>query len=282
MQKKTLKHRLKYLIPVPIKKLLKFIVYTIEDIFNFFTGKNRGYPPKRLNFVGSKQFKAVGDEFAKYLVDLAGLKPSDSVLDIGSGIGRIAIPLTNYVQDGEYFGFDIDKRGVKWCQKNITKKFKHFHFTHADIFNKYYNKHGVIQAHHFKFPYEDNKFDVIYAVSVFTHMLTGQVEQYFKEASRVLKPGGKLLFTFFSIDDLAKENIKKGISRCEFKFKDHKGICHYSHKSVPEAETGFPQDWLIKELQDNGLAKNLKIYNGSWSGRHEFLSYQDIFIAEKS
>lgn len=277
-KEKTLKNRFKYLLPVQVKKLLKYILYLFQDIINFIKRTHpEGYPPKRLNFVGSSEFKKVGDEFTDHFIKLGKLKPSDTVLDIGCGIGRIAIPLTKYLTNGELYGFDIDKRGIQWCQKNISKKFENFHFQYVDIFNKFYNKKGKIKAEEFIFPYENNKFDFVFATSVFTHMLPEQITQYLAEINRVLKPGGKCFLTWFSIDEEAQKNITNHISNCDFEY-EYKEYCFYSHKNVPEAEIGYKEDWIIKQLKRIDCYENLKIYHGSWSNRKESFSYQDIFI----
>lgn len=41
-------------------------------------------------------------------------------MDIGSGIGRTAVPLTKFLNpDARYEGFDVVKKGVKWCNAKI-------------------------------------------------------------------------------------------------------------------------------------------------------------------
>lgn len=50
------------------------------------------------------------------------------------------------------------------------------------------------------FPYPDGRFDVVYAASVFTHMVPESTRNYFSESARVLKPGGRCLFSFFLLD----------------------------------------------------------------------------------
>lgn len=278
----NLKKKLKYLLPVPVKKTLKYFFYLFQDIVNYIKGTNlKGYPPKRLNFVGSSEFKKVGDEFVKYFKEWGSLKSSDIVLDIGCGIGRIAIPLTKYLTSGELYGFDIDQRGIEWCKKNISKKFSNFHFQYVDIFNKYYNKKGKIHADKFSFPYENHKFDFIFATSVFTHMLPEQINQYLAEISKVLKPGGKCFLTWFSIDEYAQKNILEHRSNCNFIYPYKEDLAFYSHKNVPEAEIGYKENWIVKQLRKTGLGENLKIYHGSWSNRKKSYSYQDIFASEK-
>ena len=278
----NIKKKFKYLLPVSVKKTLKYFVYLAQDVISHIKGTGLdGYPPKRLNFVGSSEFKKVGDEFVKYFEQLGGLKSSDIVLDIGCGIGRIAIPLTKYLTDGELHGFDIDKRGIEWCKKNLSKKFPNFHFQYVDIFNKYYNKKGKIHAEKFSFPYENHKFDFIFATSVFTHMLPEQIIRYLSEIKRVLKPSGKCFLTWFSIDKEAQKNISTCISNCNFIYPYEENFAFYSHKNVPEAEIGYLENWIITQLKKFDLCENLKIHHGNWSNRKESLSYQDIFISEK-
>ncbi|MCD6109221.1 methyltransferase domain-containing protein [bacterium] len=276
------KKKLKYILPVSAKKTLKYLFYLAQDIIFYIKGSQmEGYPPKRLNFVGSSEFKKVGNEFVKYFKELGNLKSNDVVLDIGCGIGRIAIPSTKYLTDGELYGFDIDKRGIKWCKKNISKKFSNFHFQYVDIFNKYYNKKGKIHADKFSFPYKNNKFDFIFATSVFTHMLPKQINQYLSEIKRVLKPGGKCFLTWFSIDEEVQENINKHVSNCNFIYPYEGNFAFYSHKNVPEAEIGYMENWIIEQLRKFDCCENLKIHHGNWSNRKESLSYQDIFVSEK-
>lgn len=278
----NIKKNFRYFVPVSIKKGLKFIYYSCQDFYNFITKNHpEGYPPKRLNFVGSNEFKKVGDEFVQYFKDIVDLKSSDTVLDIGSGIGRISIPLSKYLINGEIFGFDIDKRGVNWCQKNLTSKNPRLHFEYVDIYNKYYNKNGKIKASEFVFPYEDNKFDFIFATSVFTHMLPDEVTNYLSEIHRVLKPGGKYFLTWFSIDEEAKQNIENQTANCNFIYPDETNVALYSHKSVPEAEIGFSDAWIKDQLNKAKLGANLNVLYGNWANRKTSLSYQDIFIGQK-
>lgn len=270
---------LKYLLPVWLKKILKYIVYSTQDFLDFIRGKKSDLPPKRLNFVGSHDFERVGKEFLEHFKN-AGLKPGDNVLDIGSGIGRMAIPMIKYLKNGQYFGFDIDKRGIEWCQKNLTPKYPNFHFDFVNIFNKYYNKKGDLQSSEFKFPYKNDFFDFVFATSVFTHMLTKDVEHYMEEIHRVLKPGGIAFLTFFAMDDETKANIKSGKTHCKLIYKYDKNA-FYSHKDVMEAEVGFEKEWIVEKLKKYGIGEKVKMWTGSWSGKKNPVSYQDVFLSSK-
>ena len=120
------------------------------------------------------------------------------MLDIGCGIGRMAVPLTRYLNEqGSYEGFDIVAEGIDWCTKKITPKYPRFSFHLADVYSQKYNPEGTFSASEYPFPFKDESFDLVFLTSVFTHMLPPDVENYMKEISRVLKRNGSCLITFF-------------------------------------------------------------------------------------
>ena len=81
-------------------------------------------PAKGDIYTGSGDFMAQGKHHLNLLRELANLKADDAVLDVGSGIGRTAVALTDYLTgNAEYEGFDVVEKGVKWCNEKINKKF---------------------------------------------------------------------------------------------------------------------------------------------------------------
>jgi SAM-dependent methyltransferase len=184
----------------PFADVRRYLHAAYIDLRLFLTGKReRGLPPLRLRDVGGGDFKRIGDELAALLIR-HGLKPEHRVLDVGCGVGRVALPLTHYVTSGTYDGFDIVKRWIRWCRRNITRAHPNFRFTHANVWNSHYNRRGV-PASAFRFPYEDASFDFVFATSVFTHLDPAAARNYLHEAQRVLAPGGTLLATFFILDE---------------------------------------------------------------------------------
>jgi glycosyltransferase involved in cell wall biosynthesis len=109
------------------------------------------HPSKEMISVGEGDFKAIGEEFVQYFIELCGLKPNERILDVGSGIGRMAIPLTNYLdKNGSYEGLDIVKTEIDWCRKNISSIYPNFQFLLTDIYNKRYNIRGKYIAAEYK------------------------------------------------------------------------------------------------------------------------------------
>ncbi len=130
--------------------------------------------------------------------DVGGLKPHERVLDAGCGLGRMAVPLMPYLREpGAYDGFDISPEGIAWCQQHITGRRPNFNFQVADIRNTQYNPKGKHQASDYRFPYEDQSFDLVFMASVCTHLMPDEIRQYLSEASRVLNTGGRCVISYF-------------------------------------------------------------------------------------
>src|SRR5690348_3639880 len=73
-------------------------------------------PPTELMLCGDGDFRAIGAEFLGHFVRLADLGPHERVLDLGCGVGRMAVPLTQYMSDvGSYIGVDVARDGIEWC-----------------------------------------------------------------------------------------------------------------------------------------------------------------------
>jgi len=120
-----MKKHLARVIPNFIKPTLKRIYYFPSDIIYLFKDRNSMVPPKSMIFIGDGDFEKIGLNYKRHFIELANLQPNNRVLDVGCGIGRMAIPLTDYLSpEGEYWGFDIVKKGIEWCQTRITPKFK--------------------------------------------------------------------------------------------------------------------------------------------------------------
>ncbi len=237
-------------------------------------------PPRSMIFIGDGDFENIGQEFKSYFIELAHLQPSDRVLDVGCGIGRMAIPLTTYLsKEGEYWGFDIVKKGIEWCQNRISPKFSNFHFQHSDLFNKLYNPNGKVQARNFQFPFDDESFDFVFLTSVFTHMFPLDLENYLSEISRVLKPEGKCLITFFILNEESENLVRSGSSTLKFLYKIEG--CMTIDENVPEAAIAYREEFVLGLFKKYGLKIAQPIHYGSWCKRDTFLTYQDLIIATK-
>jgi SAM-dependent methyltransferase len=228
----------------------------------------------------SSTFDAIGNTFLRYFIELGGLQPEESVLDVGCGLGRMAIPLTGHLSErGRYRGIDIGREAIASCQRNITGKHPHFQFEVADVYNQAYNPRGAHKASEYQFPYPDGTFDFVYLVSVFTHMLPLEVRNYTAEVARVLKPGGRCLITYFLLNPQSRELIDAG--RSSFGFPHQHGEYWVMNERVPEEAVAYEESFIREVYAQIGLSIDEPIRYGCWCGREEFLDFQDILIARK-
>jgi SAM-dependent methyltransferase len=267
-------------IPSFMKPALKSLYYLPLDFIDRLQRRDSLIPPRSLIFVGGGDFESIGQEFKQYFIDLADLKPDECILDVGCGIGRMAVPLTSYLSsEGRYHGFDIVKKGIAWCQTHISSRFVNFSFQHVDVFNANYNPRGSIQAKELRLPFPAEFFDFVFLTSVFTHMMPADLENYLSEISRVLKQGGRCLITFFLLNEESAALIASGRSALDFRFEMDEFRVIDSNN--PEAAIAFKEDFITGLFARNGLSVALPIHYGSWCKREQFLSYQDVVLAKK-
>lgn len=278
----SLLRNLYYVLPPAVRRMSRRVWYFPVDVFESLTGA-RGpmVPPRGRIFIGSGDFIKAGLDIRKQLIELAGLQPEFRVLDVGCGIGRVAVPLTAYLDEkGSYEGFDIVKSAISWCTKNIHDPYPNFRFTHIDLKNDLYNLGTDQEAKDFVFPYGDGEFDLVFLTSVFTHMVLADVVNYLEQIHRVLKPGGRCFATFFLINEETKGLMEQKANLVFNTRLDH----HYLlHARVKEANVAYDADYLVNQMVlPAGFKMDLVRY-GFWPGRPktDHPNFQDICVFQK-
>lgn len=217
-------------------------------------------------------------------------KSGNKVLDIGCGTGLMALPAEPFISEGgSYTGLDVMARDIDFCRKHFPKE--GYEFIHFDVYNPTYaaNQNEALRP----WPVQDNSMDLVTALSVWTHLSPEHAEYYFKEISRVLKPNGRAIISFFYLDDLYQASLNKR--------KDASGRFHSTNQMlwVFDQPAYRSQDWFspqwVKEYEDAiGLSpagmerlvqgsnlSQMKYYPGNWK-EIPGLFFQDIFVFRKS
>jgi SAM-dependent methyltransferase len=242
-------------------------------------GRFARLPPRSLRDVGPGDFEAIGQEFLGYFVRLGALQPSEHVLEIGCGSGRMALPLTGYLApDGRYVGLDVVARAVRWCQRRISRPHPNFTFLHVDVFNQRYNPSGAIQARDYVIPLADRSFDFVFLTSVFTHMYPADTRHYLREIARLLRPTGRLFSTWFLLNPVQAALAAQGRNLIQFPFA--RGEYRVRDESVPESAVAVEEAVARAMCAEAGLAVREPIRFGRWTGREDGLSIQDIVLAD--
>ena len=130
-------------------------------------------------------------------VAFAELKPGDHVLDLGSGAGFDALIAREHVGDaGHVIGVDMTRPMLKRARKNAVAQ---------DVSENVEFREGLIED----LPVCDESIDV--AISNCVVNLSPDKAQVFSEIHRVLKPGGKLVFSDILLEKALPEVVAQSM-----------------------------------------------------------------------
>jgi SAM-dependent methyltransferase len=119
------------------------------------------------------------------------------VLDFGCGCGRTIRWFLRDPGSTEFYGVDVDAEGIEWCQQHLPRG------------------RFAVNAPEPPLPFPDAFFDVVYCLSVFTHLNEPMQDSWIAELARVLKPGGVLLLTVHgqeasvTLDDAGRAELER-------------------------------------------------------------------------
>lgn len=114
------------------------------------------------------------------LLKMFGLCDGMRLVDLGCGSGRLAVVLAKDIKVG-YHGIDIIPDLLAYAKEITPPTYRFSRVENIEI------------------PDADESADMICAFSLFTHLLHEETYIYLEECRRVLKPGGKLVFSFLEL-----------------------------------------------------------------------------------
>jgi len=132
--------------------------------------------------LSSDAFRATGERASRNLSECllpAGrsLETFDSILDFGCGCGRTLVWLARQLPGKRFYGTDVDPEAIHWCRESL--KFGDFCVN------------GALPP----LDYPDETFDLVFGISVFTHMDEDRQRRWLPELRRVLRSGGILILS---------------------------------------------------------------------------------------
>ncbi|HKF77859.1 MAG TPA: class I SAM-dependent methyltransferase [Candidatus Dormibacteraeota bacterium] len=143
---------------------------------------------------------------------LAAPRPGDRVLEIGGGVGWIMqAVLEGYPGISELVDLDISENMIRRAQER---------WSHPKVRYQLYD--GLT------FPFPDDSFDVVYSCACIQHIEKHAAYFVFKEAHRVLKPGGHAVLHLLSIHQLPRPNNYTYEEECRHHLEG-RGDHHWHH-----------------------------------------------------
>ena len=161
-------------------------------------------------------------------IQLAQIKPGNSVLDVGCGTGAVTIPAKIRAgEDGQVAGIDPSPEMIDIAHRKAASKKLEIDF-----------RVGVIEA----LPYPDTSFDVVTSSLMIHHLPENLQVRGLAEVYRVLKPGGCVL-----IADFMRPNASL-LNRFFTALYMHHGL-KFGVEDLPEMLEGarFSQAKVLKE-----------------------------------
>lgn len=153
---------------------------------------------------------AAGGQVALRCCTLGGLRPTDRVLDIGCGVGRVAVPLTGFLApEGAYVGVDLWRAGVEWCRAAISSRFPNFSFRHVDAVHPRLNPRGTVAVDALRLPVPAGSFDFV-VLGAINHLDAATLQALVGEAGRALRPGGTYVGTWYLTDVAGRDRLPRG------------------------------------------------------------------------
>lgn len=139
-------------------------------------------PPEELRFLATARrdeayWTRTGRSAWEKLTAILG-KVDGRVVEWGCGAGRVSA-YWNEVPGVDFIGFDIHQGAIEWCAEHLT-----------------FGRFGTCQMHPPIPEIEDGSCQVIYGLSVITHLLPDTQRTWSYELARMLAPNGRLLLTY--------------------------------------------------------------------------------------
>jgi len=208
--------------------------------------------------LGSRaEFEFVGREGARQILQAvasAGIPALPDWLDFGCGCGRLARYLLETGDARSYTGVDVDADQIAWAARNLSGRF------------------SVIRPDP-PLDLPDASFDVVMAISIFTHFNEDEQFAWLAETRRLLRPGGLLVATTLSpeyapaVPGLTGEELARLEDR-GFLAVDH-GASTFNEKSTFHSRRYLEKAWSPHFRLRSHEAR-------------AFVSYQDLALWEKA
>lgn len=214
----------------------------------------RGLPPNHMRirvgtfnrlFFNEVGFYTGSRAFWLHAFEAGWCRLDSTIVDLGCGCGRYAYHLRD-VFTGKYYGIDIDREMLEWCRHHFDAG--RFTFIESTDRSVSYNRASGEQEP-FRIPVADGEADLIFLSSLFTHLLSKELNNYLRESYRLLKPGGYAAHTCFCLD------IQLSTYGNRHTFSHKIGDANVESLKQPEAAVAYSKAYLFECARQAGFER---------------------------
>lgn len=240
------------------------------------------------------QYLSLNQRMFPFLVETASLGPKSLTLDFGCGFGRLASAFaSDSYKFGEYVGIDSNCKAITFC-KSAYSNHKEFRFgclersastnyvtnwsiksAQQNFLNRKMTAPSIeelgqlVGARHL---------DCQFSLSVFTHMWPDDSTEALRVFASFSSQATRFINSWLILDTFAADRVRSGKADRILPISVG-GIQTYSQLN-PLLCTAYPIG-LLEEVYSNAGHRILEILYGSWAGRDNGVTYQDLVISEK-
>ena len=186
--------------------------------------------------------------FKGRLLDRAGIRPGQDVLDLGCGTGTLTLMIKQAVPSGHVTGLDGDAAVLSVARAKSARAGLSIRWDLGLAYN---------------LPYPDHSFDVVVSSLVIHHLVHQDKLRTFREVLRVLKPEGAFhLLDFgrpFSFLTRMQSAIMRNLEEADDNFR--------GRFPVMLREAGFPH--AVEAASMNTIFGPIWLYDADKTTRHE-------------
>ena len=231
-------------------------------------------PAKNLSRVGSQTFNVhvksgwrILGVLEKEINEHYGeINSSTKILDFGCGVGRVSIPIIQKYNT-QLYCTDVDHTAIEFMTTNFGDKC-------TPKTNNYLPP----------LPFEDNFFDIIFSISIWSHLQPEIQIPWLKEMDRIMRENALLLISTAGFDTLEKHNIEGRFLNVSAEMLHNQGIAFVKNTGLEKNPNMFPGvtgDWGVTFLDPeyvqahwSKVFKLRKIINAA-------IGKQDLIVMEK-
>ena len=136
----------------------------------------------------------------------------DAILDWGCGSGRVLARLVEFVHPATgLVGSDVDHGAIAWARRH-----------HPDL-------RWEVNGYHPPLPFAQGEFDLLYSISILTHLDEYLQLAWLAELARVLRPGGLALLSVhgeYAYAECASGRVISKSGTCARRIAAHRSLAH--------------------------------------------------------
>jgi SAM-dependent methyltransferase len=183
------------------------------------------------------------------------------ILDFGCGCGRVLRYMAAIAPAATIHASDIDREAIDWCRVEFADEVRRGRLILA------------VNGDHPPAPFAPDSFDLVYAISVFTHLPEDLQLEWLGELRRVLRPGGTAILT-----TQGGSLIRAHLDAAQGRQFDEKGFHYFPYGSTEGLPEYYQSAWHDGAYIDRVWSRYFEIVGKTPGG---IAGHQDLILCAK-